>query len=103
MLAERSGHVEFFAFDPATQRRWRLSTRGELTPWQERLMAQEPELIRQFALHLAEKLHREGNPATEVRADAFLALNGRPHARLLRPDINLAGPLTPDWILPAPR
>ncbi len=66
-------------------------------------MAQDPELIRQFALYLATKLHREGNPATEVRADAFLALNGRPHARLLRPDINLAGPLTPDWILPAPR
>lgn len=102
MLAERSGHVEFFAFDPATQRRWRLPTRSELAPWQERLMAQEPEMIRQFALHLAEKLHREGNPATEVRADAFLALNGRPHARLLRPDVNLAGPLPSDWILPAP-
>lgn len=103
MIAERSGHVEFFAFDPATQRRWRLPTRGLLAPWQERLMAQEPELIRQLARHLAEKLHRDGRPAVEVRADAFIALNGRPHARLLRPEVNLAGVLPNDWILPAPR
>lgn len=98
MLAERSGHVEFHAFDPATGRRERLPTRGILTPWQERMMAQEPELIRQFARHLTADLPR----GTEVRADAFLALNGRPHRRLLRPDVNLAGPLPADWILPAP-
>ena len=103
MLAERSGHVEFSAYDPATQRRWRLPTRGLLTPWQERLMAQEPELIRQFAVRLAGELRRAGHAGVEVRADAFLALNGRPHQRLLRADVNLAGPLPPDWILPAPR
>jgi hypothetical protein len=103
MLAERSGHVEFFAFDPATQRRWRLPTHSVLTPWQERLMAQEPELVRQFAQHLADKLRRAGHAGVEVRAEAFLSLNGRPHQRLLRPDVNLAGSLPPNWILPAPR
>ena len=66
-------------------------------------MAQEPELIRQFARHLGAKLRAAGHANAEVRADAFLALNGRPHARLLRPDVNLAGPVPPDWILPAPR
>jgi len=103
MLVERSGHVEFFAFDPATQRRWRLPTHSVLTPWQERLMAQEPELVRQFAQHLADKLRRAGHAGVEVRAEAFLSLNGRPHQRLLRPDVNLAGSLPPNWILPAPR
>lgn len=103
MLAERSGHAEFFTFDPATRRRWRLPTRGGLTPWQERLMAQEPELIRQFAQHLAAQLNLAGHAGVEVRAEAFLSLNGRPHQRLLRPDVNLAGSLPPDWILPAPR
>lgn len=102
MLAERSGHVEFFAFDPATHRRWRLPARDKLTLWQERFMAQEPELIRQFARHLAVELRRAGKAGVEVRADAFLALNGRPHARLLRADVNLAGPLPPDWMLPPP-
>ena len=103
MLAERSGHVEFFAYDPATQQRWRLATRGKLTPWQERLMAQEPELIRQFAVRLADDLRCGGHAGVEVRADAFLALNGRPHARLLRADVDLVRPLPNDWILPAPR
>ena len=102
MLAERSGHAEFFAFEPATQRRWRLPTRGVLMPWQERLMAQEPELIRQVAKYLAKGLRQAGHAGVEVRADALLALNGHPHQRLLRPDVNLAGPLPADWILPAP-
>jgi hypothetical protein len=47
-------------------------------------------------------LRQAGHAGVEVRADAFLALNGRPHQRLLRPDVNLAGPLPSDWILPAP-
>ena len=80
----------------------RLPTRGVLMPWQERLMAQEPELIRQFAKYLAKGLRQAGHAGVEVRADALLALNGHPHQRLLRPDVNLAGPLPADWIRPAP-
>jgi hypothetical protein len=43
----------------------------------------------------------------QVRADVFVSLNGRPTARLIDPDVDLAQQrdrLTAQrWILPAPR
>jgi hypothetical protein len=100
MLVEKTGYVQFYAFDPATGKRERLSTNGFITPRQKVMMAQDPEMIRQMALHLAEVLKAEGKQNYEVRADAWLTVNGHPSQRIIRPEINLAGSLPEDWIVP---
>jgi hypothetical protein len=100
MIAEKTGYAEFFAFDPATGRRERLSMKDEITPRQEMMMAQDPYLIRQMALHLAKKLNGSGTPPFEIRVEAFATLNGRRSQRLIDPEANLAKEPVSAWIIP---
>ena len=62
-------------------------------------MAQDPELIRAMARHLAATLDAESDNV-EIRCDAFATLNGRPAQRLIDPEINLGGALPSHWIVP---
>ena len=91
MIVEKTGYVELYAFDPATGRRWKLPLTTYLTPRQETMMAQDPDLIRALARRLAADLKTEGHPQIQIRADAFATLNGRPSQRLIDPNVNLAG------------
>jgi hypothetical protein len=104
LLTEKGGDVSFRVREPATGREW-IETADDLyTPAQWRVMATEPDLIRQAAHAIAAREHDLGRDV-EVRADAFVSLNGRPAARLVRPDVDLARePWRPHqrWILPAP-
>ncbi len=106
LAAERSGDVEFRITDPATGRTWVDDAAALYTSEQWHLMATEPDLIHQAALELARRARAEGHDRVEVRADAFVSLNGRPAARLVDPTVDLAAQprdLWHDgWILPAP-
>lgn len=93
MVAEKTGYVEFHEHDRKTGRRRRLKT-DSLTPRQEQLMSHSPDMIRQFALHLGERTGKE------IRVESHATLNGRRRQLQLRPDVNLAGPIPPDWIVP---
>lgn len=78
-----------------------------LTAVQEREMATQPDLVLQLAHHVADDMRRRGLTEVEVRADVLASLNGRPMARLIDPDVDLArvedDPFAPaPWILPAP-
>lgn len=77
-----------------------------LTDFQEAEMSGQPDLILQLAHHIAKHFQQRGHKRVEVRADAFASLNGRPLARLIDPDVDLAriddGLARADWILPAP-
>lgn len=101
MLVEKVGGVTFRVRDPATGRERRVDPEPGLTPQQAKQMAFQPDMILEVAHRLADE-----NPGAEVRADAFVTYNGRPHARLLDPDVDLArerDTLAPKpWILPAP-
>lgn len=99
MLVEKAGDVRFRIV--ASDGRVRRTDAAELlTPVQWRVMATEPELIRQTAHALAEA---EG-PGTQVRVDAFVSLNGRAPVRIIDADVDLAGEpwrLGPQpWIVP---
>jgi vitamin K-dependent gamma-carboxylase len=100
MLVEKRGSVSFHARDPLSGKRWRIDPSCSITPRQAVMMAQDPHLIRDFARHLAAVEHERGRPGVEIRADAFVTLNGRPSRRIIDPRANLAGPLDPGWILP---
>ncbi len=100
MIAEKTGHAEFFAFNPASGQRWKLPVKNYLTPRQELMMSQDPYLIRAMARELSADLKRRGLGYVEVQADAVATLNGRPSQHLINPNVNLAGPLQCNWILP---
>jgi len=100
MLVEKTGYVEFYACNPVTGKRECLSVDHLITPRQRVMMAQDPGMIAQLARRLAEDFPTMGKSGWEVRADAWATLNGRPSQRLIRPDVNLAGPLPTDWIVP---
>lgn len=103
MAAEKAGSVHFEIEDPVRGERRILRPRGYLTHSQEHAMAQDPHMIRTFALHIAEDIRRREGRKVRVFAHAFATLNGRPSARLLDPEVDLTGELPAGWILPAPR
>lgn len=100
MIAEKTGYTEFYAFDPATGNRWRLSTKGYLTPRQEVMMAQDPYLIREMARRMANDLKNKGEPNVKINVESFATLNGRPSQRFIAPNVDLAKAVSDGWILP---
>jgi hypothetical protein len=100
MIAEKTGYVEFHAFDPDSARRWNISLDDYLTPRQKALMAQDPDLIRAMARHLGEDLKARGFTEIQIHADAFATLNGRPSQRIIDPAVDLAARVPSGWIVP---
>jgi hypothetical protein len=100
MIAEKTGYSEFFAFDPTTGTRRRLSWKDDITPRQQMMMAQDPYLILEMGQHLAKNLKAAGARSFEIRTESFATVNGRPSQRLIDPDANLANEPLPSWIIP---
>lgn len=100
MIAEKTGYVEFNAYDPVSRRQWIVDTEDYLTPRQQIMMAQDPDLIREMARHLAADLKARGFQHIQIRADAFATLNGRPSQRMIDPTVDLAANVSRNWILP---
>jgi len=106
MLMEKDGSAEFRVHDPDSGRTFLVEPTQLLTPYQARMMATQPDMILQTARALADLFRGRGVARPEVRADVFVSLNGRPGARLVDPEVDLArereglGPRR--WILPAP-
>lgn len=105
LLAERTGSVTFLVTEPATGRSWTADPADLYTQAQIRVMSGEPDLIHQAAIALADHEAEQGR-SVEVRVDAWLSFNGRPAARWIDPDVDLAAeprnPWHKTWILPPP-
>ena len=69
-------------------------------------MSGQPDMILSLAHHIAADLRARGERDVEVRVDALASLNGRPAARLIDPDVDLAriddGHEAATWIAEAP-
>ena len=107
MLVEKAGDVSFRVTDPSTGAT-RREDGGELfTLQQRRVLTSDPELLRQAAHLVAQDAASRDGELPEVRVDAMVSFNGRPAARLIDPDVDLAAEpwrLGPQpWILPVPR
>lgn len=100
MLIEKTGVLELRVETPDGRRTF-VDARDRLTPSQLRMVVTQPDMILQLA-HLVAAEH----PGARVYADSQVSFNGRGHARLIDPDVDLA--LQRDtlahkaWILPAP-
>lgn len=102
MIVEKVGHVVLRVRDRATGQIHVVRPAEYLAPWQERAMAQDPEMIRALARHVAGELAKREGRDVAVFADAFASLNGRPSARLVDPDVDLTRAAGARWILPLP-
>jgi hypothetical protein len=90
MAMEKAGMATFRLRDPASGETWGVDPRSELTPLQTNMMATQPDMIADYARHLADAARRAGHADVEVRADVFVSLNGRPNRRFIDPDADLA-------------
>jgi len=103
MLVEKTGFVTFEVTEPASGRRWTVYPADYLTTQQEKQMAFQPDMILEFAHYLAQDLKAHGLGSVEVRAEAYVSLNGRPSHLLLDPTVDLVrqtNSLAPkEWII----
>lgn len=105
MLIEKVGMVEFEVVSLTPPRRWRVYPRDALTPLQVKTMSTQPDMILQYAHHIAALARADGHRDVRVYAHAWATFNGRPSQRLIDPKADLAaeprGSLMPrPWILP---
>ena len=103
MLTEKAGYARFRVRLPQTGEEWLAYPEDYLTPLQAERMAYRPDMILAAAHLIAAEYARRGMEV-EVRADAFVSLNGRRAARLIDPNVDLAqakpGIWRKAWVLP---
>ena len=103
MLTEKAGHLEYAVTDPSTGEAWTADPGLVLTDWQTAHAATRPGLIHATAHLIADHYRRQGVADPEVRADAWVTMNGRPARRLIDPSADLAAHARtdppPGWIL----
>ena len=101
MLIEKTGLVEYRLVERDGERRWRVSPGAELTPLQHQEMRTQPDLIAQYARHLADRWAAEQGADVAVYVDAWASLDGRPAQVLIDPAVDLSARRLPaGWIRP---
>jgi len=104
MLVEKAGRVVFHVVEPSSSREWLVYPRKYLSRLQRKAFATQPDMILQLAHHVAEDFRSRGHDEVEVRAEAYVAMNGRRSAMLIDPDVDLAherdGLWPKPWICP---
>lgn len=91
MLLEKEGMATFYVEDPNSERHWVVSNLEFLTPFQEKRMAIRPDHILQFAHYLAVVYARRYDiDEPIVRAEVYVAMNGRVSQTLIDSKVNLA-------------
>ena len=105
LLTEKVGSVEYRVTDSSDGRTWLVDPATYLSALQAERMTTQPDLILATAQIIRDDYAAQGRDV-EVRADAFVAVNGRPYARLIDPEVDLArerqGVGAKRWILPEP-
>jgi len=100
MLVEKAGSVQFTTEDRASGELRRVEPHAYVSEAQERAMAQDPDMIRSLARHIADDVKIRSGHSVAVRAQAFATLNGRPAQRLIDPTVDLTRALLPGgWVL----
>lgn len=104
-LRDKDAEATFLVRDPASGREWRVRPERFLMPHQADEMQSRPDMILQFAHHLARRWAQErGIEGVEVRARVCASLNGREPALMIDPGRDLArverSLRHADWILP---
>lgn len=106
MLREKSGDVRYRVKSAEWSREREVSPSRYLTSYQERVMSGQPDMIVQLAHFIQKDLEKRGFHDIEIRADAWVSLNGRKAQRLIDPNTELSlvnlSLLSAPWITNAP-
>ena len=103
LAVEKVGSVSFRVTDVAAGTTWIDDATALYSPSQIRVAASEPDLILQMA-HAVAAASQTSGQVIEVRADAFVSINGRSEQRLVDPAVDLAAlPIgtSPDFFVAA--
>jgi len=103
-LRDKRGTLSFVAVGKETGETNPLTgVESVLTGLQRQMMLHDPEMIRQFAHHVAEGLASTGYGPVEVRAITSISLNARPPQPMIDPEVDLASQprrFHAPWIVP---
>lgn len=103
MLRGKICDLRYYATDPVSGQTRAVDIEEYLTERQAIKLAKDPDMIHQFALHLADELRKDGFPETEIRVLDLVSLNGRKPQLLIDPRVDLASiPRTwrhPSWLI----
>jgi hypothetical protein len=104
MLIEKAGTTFFKAVIPETGESMEIRNCDYLTANQEKMMSTQPDMIIQYAQIIKEDLEQKGYTDVEVKAEAYVTLNGSGTRPFINSEVNLAelednwNPKT--WVLP---
>lgn len=105
-LRDKQSETSFEVTDPVLKETWEIVPGDFLTPRQEAVMSGHPDLIHQFAIHIARQYQRDYGMQVQVRVKASSSLNGRKSAVLIDPAVDLAAEDRSfgarPWITPVP-
>ena len=90
LVTEKTGLIKFRVNSHSANEDRIVYPEEYLTPTQVERMAYQPDMILATAHIIRDDLIRRGRAGVEVRADAFVTYNGRPSARLIDPEVDLA-------------
>ena len=104
MLMEKGGTTYFYIKDSKTLRKWEVINSEFLTPFQEKMMETQPDMILQYAHYLHDVYQKRGINDPIVTVESYVTLNGSGSRLYIDPNVNLAKEkenfLPKKWILP---
>ncbi|MEN9579116.1 MAG: hypothetical protein RJA70_2125 [Pseudomonadota bacterium] len=104
MLIEKTAQVEFRVHASGSERATTVFPREQLAQLQYTQMSTQPDMIQQYAKHLARSHAADNGESARVFVDAWASLNGRPAQRYIDPDVDLAAEprsiFPKKWIVP---
>ncbi|MEN7550636.1 HTTM domain-containing protein [Rapidithrix thailandica] len=89
MLMEKAGYATFHVQEVETGKTWMVSNSDYLTPYQEKMMATQPDMILQYAHFLEDEYKKKGLESLKVTVECYVTLNGKPSTLLIDPEKDL--------------
>ncbi len=89
MLMEKSGTTFFYVKLPSAGRKFQVNNSDFLTPYQERMMETQPDMMLQYA-HILKEYYSNGGMAPEVTVESYVSLNGTGSRLYIDSSVNLA-------------
>lgn len=89
MLVEKKGNISFTITDEKNDKRIVINNEDYLTPFQEKQMSFQPDMILQFAHYLKSEFIENGYVNPIITVDSYVNLNGRLSRRFIKKDVNL--------------
>ena len=89
MLIEKTGYTTFKVIDNSSNKFQLVDNMEFLTPFQEKQMSFQPDMILEYAHYLGDTFKKRGFKDVSVYADSYVTLNGRPSKRFIDPKVDL--------------